>query len=322
MGLTSLVAYVSEYFAARQVPATAVYGQRARPAQGNSMPGRIGGRVSFLWTGKGSYKGPSWWGARPHEDTISPSGLVTLANDVAEARVGHYALGPSVHLAGAAPVAWEPATNLIEALDLGNWLRDLDLAHAADLTRHGAADTVNVVTAPAASSAATLRTLLLDLQAKGAAHNDTLGTVHGAADEQHESVAKDPLSTSATSRAIRQFLPEIEVEVWAWDDGAPTDDARQWAAWLSLHEVFLNACRGYARGYHTPLRTEPATKTVHVVRGMASLVYLELPIPVHELPAVTPVALQPDVAATLSIQQGTTPEGAPILPVEITVLPP
>lgn len=322
MGLTSLVQYVSDYFTSHQVAATAVYGQRARPAQGNAKPGTVGGRVSFLWTGKGSYKGPTWWGPREHEDTISTSGLVTLANDVILARAGHYGVGSPVHLAGGLVPSWEPAETLIEAIDLANAWRARDIAHAADLTRHGSADTANVVTAPAAGSAATLRTLLLDMRAKGSAHNAQLGGVHGAADDDHESAAKDPLSTAATSRAIAQFLPEIEVEVWAWDDGAPTDDARQWAAWLTLHEVTMNAIRAYARGRWKPLRTEKATDVKHVTRGKASLVYLELPIPVHELPAVTPVELEADVSATVSIQKGTDEQGAPISSVEITVLPP
>jgi hypothetical protein len=321
MALVSLVQYVAEYFAARLVAATAVYGERARPAQGNAKPGTVGGRVSFLWTGKGGYKGPSWWGERAHEDTISKSGLITLANDVAEARAGHYEAGSPVHLDGAA-ITYTPATSLIEAIDLGNAFRELDLAHAADLARHGVADTVNVVTAPAASSAATLRTLLLDMRAKGAAHNATEGDVHGEADEEHDSTSLDPLSTAATSRAIAQFVPEIEVEVWAWDDSASTNDSAQWAAWLSLHEVFLNACRGYARGRWKALRTEPATKSIHVLRGKASLVYLEMPIPVHELPARILIPLEPAVTATLILPQGTTPEGEPISPVQITVLEP
>src|SRR5689334_22549428 len=113
MALTSLVSAVSAWFVAREVPATAVFGERARPAQGNAKSGTVGGRVSFLWTGKGKYMGPGWLGPRKHDDTIAIPGLIALVNDVREKRLAHYAAGAPVHTAGTVPSLPAAAANLI-----------------------------------------------------------------------------------------------------------------------------------------------------------------------------------------------------------------
>lgn len=318
MALTSLVAAVSAYFADHGVPATAVYGERARPAQGNSKSGQIGGRVSFLVTGKGKYQGPTWLGPREAGAQLSKPRLIALVNDVREKRLAHWATAGAVHLAAEVPATPAPATTLSEALDLGNALRLLELAHHASTTAHQAADTSHTITAPAASSAATLRTLARQLQELGNAHDrDT--AAHGAADEAHDSEAADPVEAATKTRAIAQWVPEVSVEIWAWDDTHPSDDAAQMDAWLVLQDWTWNAVRSYGRGVHKLDRTEPATEVVHVRRGFALVAFLTLPIPVHELPAAEPVEVRAAIATSLIRPQGTTPEGDPIPEVETPV---
>lgn len=157
------------------------------------------------------------------------------------------------------------------------------LAHHASTTAHQAADTSHTITAPAASSAATLRTLARQLQELGNAHDrDT--AAHGAADEAHDSEAADPVEAATKTRAIAQWVPEVSVEIWAWDDTHPSDDAAQMDAWLVLQDWTWNAVRSYGRGVHKLDRTEPATEVVHVRRGFALVAFLTLPIPVHEAP--------------------------------------
>lgn len=326
MGLRALVDAVAAYFLAREVPATAVFGERARPAQGNARSGSIGGRVSFLPTGKGTYQGPTLLGPRPTDNTLSIPGLLALVNDLRTQRLAHYATAGAVHLAGSSPSLPAAATTLSQAIDVGNALRTAEIAHHASTAAHATADTSHAITAPAASSSTTLRTLALQLQEKGNAHNAST-SAHGEADEDHDSTQDDPLASDATSRAVAQKVIEVEAEVWAWDDSAPTDDRAQWEAFLALHEWTVNAIRSYVRsglnvgGFELD-RSEPATAVIHAKRGYAEKVFFKLPIPVHQRPAVTPREVTPEFTATIEISKGIDQQNEPIDPVTITVVAP
>lgn len=320
MGLTSLVTTVSAFFAAHEVPAFAVYGERKRPATGLGKAGLVGGRVSFLLTGKGKYQGSTWLGPREGGATLSKPGLLVLINDVREQRLAHYATAGAVHLAAQAPATPGPATNLIEGIDLVNVLRTNELAHQASLAAHTAADTAHAITAPAASSAATARVLALQLQAQGNAHDATTADVHGEADDEHDSTAADPLSATSKTKAIAQAVVEVSAEVWAWNDAAPRDDATQYEAWLSLHEWTLNALRKYGRGVHLLDRLEPATDVLEIRRGMALVTFFTLPIPVLELPATKPVVVSAELTTSMTLPQGQDPAGEPIDPVSLPAL--
>lgn len=318
MGHLSLVETVQAWFLKYEVPATAVWGQRARPAQGNAKPGSLGGRVSFLWPGKATGQGPTWLGSRPAVDTISDPALVELAARVRAARLGHWATGAPVHLAASSPSVPAEPTSLIEAFDVANAVRLAELEHDASPAAHLEADTVNALTAPAASTRATLRTLLLQLQERGNAHDRSL-TAHGEADEDHDADGEDPLSTSATSRAINQLVIELEAEVWAWDDSGSTDDVKQEEAWWNLAQATINAVRFYAQGTFKLDRTEPASQVVHVVRGVARLMYFKLPVPIDQLPNMTPRAIGFEATAKHEQPQGQEPDGTPNAPVVETV---
>lgn len=321
MAHLSLVEAVSDWFTKYEVPATVVWGQRARPAQGNAKSGSHGGRVSFQWPGKSTGQGPTYLGPRAADNTIADGGLIALAQDVYAARTAHWSTGAPVHLVAAAPINPPAPTNLAGAFDAANAIRILEIAHHANLTLHVAADTENAITAPAAHDRASLRTLLLQLQEQGNAHDRQLFTdlaslihVHNAVDEEHDSTAPDPLSTGATSRAIAQLVIELEAEVWAWDDAGPTDDRRQEEAWWSLMQATANAVRSYARGVFRLDRTEAASPVVHTVRGVARLVYFKLPVPIDQLPNLTPQSTGWSVTAEAEFARGAEPDGAPLDP--------
>lgn len=319
MGFLALTDSVRAWFEAHEIRATVVWGARARVAQGNATPGQRGGRVSFLWSGNATGQGPTWLGPRSAPDTISDGGLIGLAAVVRAARLGHWATGAPVHLAASLLGVPDEPTTLIDAFDVANALRLAELEHDADTTTHLAADTVNAITAPAASDRLTLRALLLQLQERGNAHDRSL-VAHLAADEDHDAAGIDPLSTSAETRAIGQLVTEIEAEVWAWDDSAPTNDALQDEAWLQLFEATHNAVRAYAQGTFALLRvTSLPTTATHVVRGVARLAYFKLPVPIHQVPADTPLQRGATAAIQIELPQGQLPDGTPIDPITKTV---
>lgn len=326
MGIVALVDAVEAWFTKYEVPATAVFGQRARPEQGNRRSGVIGGRVSFVTTGKSSYQGPTGLGPRRHDDTISRPGLIAVVNELRDRRLAHYATAGAVHLAASAPSLPDEAETLSEAIDLGNALRTVEIEHHASTVAHAAADTDHAITAPAASSEATLRTLALALQEQGNAHNAST-VAHGEADADHDSTLDDPRSTAAASRAVAQKVIEVEAEIWAWDDSRASDDRRQWQAFLALHEATVNAIRSYVRpglragGFQLD-RTETGMNAVHITRGYAEKVYFKLAVPVHQLPAWTPREVVPEFAANLEFEKGVDEQLEPVAPVVVPVLSP
>ena len=147
MGLVALTSSVAAWFLAHEVPATAVWGQRARPAQGNAKPGARGGRVSFMWPGTGTGQGPTWLGPRAASDTISDGALIALAASVRAARVAHWGTGAPVHLATSSPAIPDAPETLVEAFDVANAVRLADIEHMASATAHLAADAANASTA-------------------------------------------------------------------------------------------------------------------------------------------------------------------------------
>jgi len=285
MALSTLITTLRDRFAAELVPATVVYGQRDRAGQLNAKSGTIGGRVSILWTGEGKYTGSQRLNPRSIGEIISRASLLELVNELRVTRPLHWAEGAPIHLTTApVPILPGPATTPAEAVALAEAIRTAEEAHHANLSLHAMADTVNPITAPTAKDYASLRTLLLDLQAKGNAHDAYLGS-HAVADDAHDSIAFDPLQ-QGTTKALYQMRARLEVEIWAWDDGPGKheDELAQWEAWLSLHNRTMNELRLFARGNLTIEDAKPTKKVVHVRRGLGVYSYVWLPVPVLELP--------------------------------------
>jgi hypothetical protein len=124
MGLLALVEHVADFFEAHDVPATAVYGERARVGQGNGKTGSaVGGRVSFVLAG-GSTTGPYRFG--PRDGDTEDSTTRAIASLTAEVEAEIWAWDDADPKDDATQYAawfdlYEWTMNAIRAYAEGNW---------------------------------------------------------------------------------------------------------------------------------------------------------------------------------------------------------
>lgn len=122
--------------------------------------------------------------------------LIALLTELRTDRIAHYSYTTGgVHLAADTTsddgIAANP-TDAATCISMVNTLRIAELAHATNNTAHTADDIVSYASMPAASTTLVEAAYLANfIKAASTVHNDTEGSVHGAADAAHPTTADD-----------------------------------------------------------------------------------------------------------------------------------